>query len=107
MRKILSQVLVTPTNYRRIAARIVPTDQRQAIRAGIIVSHYAFTTQQGQLGYGIISHTTRRAGLCLAERPSIWGGWSEQTGTLTTADGQVYNRVGELVYDLTEQGRTE
>ena len=103
MRKLLSQILIIPTNYRRIAARITPADQRVAIRAGIIISHYAFRTPQGQPGYGIISHTTRRAGVCIADAPSLWGAWSEQTGTLTTADGLVYNRLGELVCDLKEQ----
>src|SRR5215471_8509361 len=83
MRKLLSQVLITPTNYRRIVARITPIDQRLALRAGIIISHYAFTTPQGQPGYGLISHTTRRAGVCIADAPSLWGAWSEQTGTLT------------------------
>jgi hypothetical protein len=57
MRTILKQVLITPRNYSRIAARVVPQDQREAIRPGIIISLYAFTNAQGQQGYVIVSHT--------------------------------------------------
>ena len=67
MKPILKQVLITPGNYRRICARIVPQDQRDAIRPGIRVSHYTFTNSQGQQGHVIISHTTRRAGICFAQ----------------------------------------
>ncbi len=100
MRTLLRQVLITPGNYRRIAPRIVPDDQRQEIRAGIIISHYTFQTAQGQAGYGIISHTTQRAGVCRDGQPSVWGTWNAQTGTITTNDGCVYNRLGEVVDDL-------
>jgi hypothetical protein len=105
IRLLLKAVLITPPNYRRILTRIVPEDQRYAVRAGIIISHYTFTTPDGQTGYGIISHTTRRAGVCIASNPTIWGAWSEQTGTITAAGGLVYNRLGELVCDLKEHVR--
>src|SRR5215510_5149187 len=103
MRTICKHTLITPRNYPRIAARIVPQDQRDAIRPGIIISHYAFTTRQGQDGYVIISHTTRRAGICVAGGRTEWGSWSEETGTLTTDNGQLYNRRGELVLELGTQ----
>jgi hypothetical protein len=35
---LVKQVLITPRNYLRISARIVPQDQREAIRPGIIVT---------------------------------------------------------------------
>jgi hypothetical protein len=97
MRTIFKQKLITPHNYPRIALRIVPPDQRDAIRPGIIISHYAFTTRQGQQGFVIISHTTQRAGVCVADGRTEWGNWSEETGTITTDGGQLYNRRGELV----------
>ena len=103
MRSILRQVLITPRNYPRIALRIVPQDQRDAIRPGIIISHYAFTTRQGQAGYVIISHTTHRAGLCVSGECTEWGSWSEETGTITTDTGRLYNRRGELVFELGTQ----
>ncbi len=103
MKTILRQVLITPRNYRRIAARIVPQDQREAIRPGIIISHYAFTNSQGQQGYVVISHTTRRAGICFADGRTEWGRWSEETGTIITDGGRLYNRVGEEVGDAEDQ----
>jgi hypothetical protein len=103
MRTIFKQKLITPHNYPRIAMRIVPQDQRDAIRPGIIISHYAFTTRQGQDGYVIISHTTRRAGLCIADGCTAWGTWSEETDTITTDGGQLYNRRGERVFAIGSQ----
>jgi hypothetical protein len=102
MRNILKQVLITPRNYLRIAARIVPHDQREAIRPGIILSHYAFTTQDGRQGYVIVSHTTRHAGICLGEARSEWGTWHEETGTISTDSGRMYNRVGEPLFAVGE-----
>src|SRR5262245_25701933 len=98
MRTIFKQTLITSRNYPLIAARIVPQDQRDAIRPGIIISHYAFTTRQGQEGYVIISHTTQRAGICVADGRTEWGSWIEETSTITTDNGQLYNRRGELVF---------
>src|SRR5262245_22045065 len=100
MRTIFKQTLITSRNYPLIAARIVPQDQRDAIRPGIIISHYAFTTRQGQEGYIIISHTTQRAGLCVVDGRTEWGSWSEQTGTITTDTGRLYNRRGEVVFAI-------
>lgn len=100
MRTIFKQTLITPRNYPRIAARIVPQDQRDAIRPGIIISHYAFTNRQGQDGYLIISHTTQRAGLCVAAGRTEWGRWSEETGTITTDSGRLYTRRGEMVFAI-------
>ena len=97
MKTILKQALITPGNYSRIAARIVPQDQRDAIRPGIVVSHYPFTNSRGQRGYITISHTTKRAGICFAEEHTQWGRWDEETGTITTDDGQRYTRAGEHV----------
>ena len=77
-------------------------DQREAIRPGIIISHYAFITQDGQQGYAIVSHTTQRAGICFAEGRSEWGRWSEETGTITTDGGRMYNRVGEPLFEVGE-----
>jgi hypothetical protein len=102
MRTILKQVLITPRNYPRIYARIVPQDQREAIRPGIIISHYAFTTSQGQQGYVIVSHTTQRAGIFFGEGRSEWGRWAEATGTITTDGGRMYNRVGEPLFEVGE-----
>jgi hypothetical protein len=99
MRTILKQVLITPRNYLRIAARIVPHDQREAIRPGIIVSHYAFRTLDGQPGYVIVSHTAQRAGISFGEGCSEWGRWSETTGTITTDGGRMYDRVGEILFE--------
>jgi hypothetical protein len=103
MQSIAKQVLITPRNFPRIAARIVPQDQREAIRPGIIVSHYAFTNAQGQQGYVVISHTTQRAGICFGEGRSEWGTWNEETGTITTDGGRMYNRVGEPLFEVGEQ----
>jgi hypothetical protein len=97
MQSIAKQVLITPRNFPRIAARIVPQDQREAIRPGIIVSHYAFTNAQGQQGYVIISHTTQRAGICFGKEYSEWGTWNEETDTITTDGGRMYNRLGETL----------
>jgi hypothetical protein len=105
MRTILRQVLITPRNYPRIATRIVPQDQRAAIRPGLIISHYAFTTRQCQDGYVIVSHTTQRAGLCVAGGRTEWGSWSEETGLITTDSGRLYNRRGERVFALEAQPR--
>jgi hypothetical protein len=104
MRTILKRVLITPRNYPRIAARIVPHDQREAIRPGIIISHYAFTTSRGHQGFVIVSHTTQREGISLGAGRSEWGTWSEETGTITTDGGRMYNRVGEPLYEVGEQG---
>jgi len=93
-------VLITSRNYLRIYARIVPQDQREAIRPGIIISHYAFTNAQGQQGYVIVSHTTQRAGIYFGAERSEWGTWSEETGTLATDGGRMYNRVGETLFEV-------
>ncbi len=103
MKTLLRQVLITPRNYRRIAARIVPQDQREAIRPGIIISHHAFTDPQGQQGYVVISHTTQRAGICFGEGRSEWGRWSEETGIITTDGGRLYNRAGEKIGEAKDQ----
>jgi hypothetical protein len=50
MRTIIDQGLITPRNFPRIAVRVLPQDQREAIRPGILISHYAFTNLQGQQG---------------------------------------------------------
>jgi hypothetical protein len=103
MKTLLKHVLITPRNYPRIYSRIVPQDQREAIRAGIIVSHYTFNTRLGQTGYVIVSHTTRRAGISFAGEPTQWGVWSEETGTIQTDGGRLYSRVGELVFEAVTQ----
>jgi hypothetical protein len=105
MKKILKQVLITPGNYRRLIARIVPQDQREAIRPGIRISHYAFMNQQGQSGYVVISHTTNRAGLCFAEERTQWGQWSEETEIIITDGGQRYTCTGETVLEIAGQTR--
>jgi hypothetical protein len=97
MKTILKQALITPGNYSRIAARIVPQDQRDAIRPGIVVSHYPFTNSRDQRGYITISHTTKRAGICFAEEHTQWGRWDEETHTLTTDGGQRYTLAGQNV----------
>jgi hypothetical protein len=108
IKTILRCLRITPGNYPRIVARIVPHDQREAIRPGIRISHYAFTNQHGQQRYVIISHTTRRAGICFAEGRTEWGTWDEEAGTLITDGGRLYNRAGEEVADsrtqILEQG---
>jgi hypothetical protein len=103
MKTILKQVLITPRNYSRIAARIVPQDQREAIRPGIRISHHAFINRHGQPGYVIISHTTQRAGICFGEGRSEWGRWNEETGIITTDGGRRYDRAGEEVCDTADQ----
>jgi hypothetical protein len=63
MPTILKQVLFTPRNSPWIAACVVPRDQRTAIRLGIIISHYTFTTSHGQrrvLGYRVAREVQRR-----------------------------------------------
>jgi len=62
-----------------------------------------FVVRQGQPGYLIISHTTRRAGICFAEGRTEWSRWDEETGTITTDSGQRYHRVGEKVCDAGDQ----
>jgi hypothetical protein len=104
MRTIVKQVLITPRNFPRIATRIVPQDQREAIRPGIIISHYGFTTHDGQQGYVIVSHTTQRGGICFGEGRSEWGRWSEETGTINTDAGRMYNRLGEPLFEVGNQG---
>jgi hypothetical protein len=59
--------------------------------------------RHGETGYIIISHSAKRAGICMADGRSERGAWSEQTGTITTNDGRLYNRVGEQICDLKEQ----
>jgi hypothetical protein len=103
MKSILKQVLITPRNYPRIFTRVVPQDQREAIRPGIIISHYAFTNQQGQQGYIIIGHTTQRAGICFAEGRTEWGRWEEETGTIITDSGRLYNCAGEEICEVRDQ----
>jgi hypothetical protein len=105
MKPILRQALITPHNYHRIAARVVPQDQREAIRPGIRISHYAFTNQHGQSGYVIISHTTQRAGICFAAGRTEWGKWNEETSIIITDSGQRYTPVGEEVLDAADQPR--
>jgi hypothetical protein len=97
MKPILKQALITPRNYSRLAARIIPQDQREAIRPGLRISHYAFTCSQVLHGYITISHTTRRAGICFAEERTQWGRWDEETGLITTDGGRLYNCGGEEV----------
>jgi hypothetical protein len=103
MPAIFKHVLITHRNFQRIRAGIVPVDQREAIRPGIIITHFAFTSPQGQPGFVVISHTTQRAGICFADRRSEWGTWSEQSGTITTDGGRLYNRVGETVFEVGDQ----
>jgi hypothetical protein len=106
MKSILKKVLVTPRNFPRVLARIVPQDQREAIRAGIILSHYVFTNRHGQQGYVTISHTAKRAGICFGQERSEWGMWREEAETITTDEGTLYSRVGEvLCTDGEEQGQ--
>jgi hypothetical protein len=105
MKPILRQALITPRNYSRIAARVIPQDQREAIRPGIRISHYAFTNQRGQSGYVIISHTTGRAGICFAEGQTEWGKWNEETSIITTDSGQRYTPTGVEVFDAADQRR--
>jgi hypothetical protein len=107
MKAILKQVLISPGNYRRLCARIVPQDQREAIRPGIRISHYVFTDPRGQQGYVIISHTTGRAGICFGEGRSEWGRWDEEAGTITTDDGRLYTRAGENVLNERTQLREQ
>src|SRR3982074_3456612 len=103
MKTIIRHALITPRNYPRIAARVVPQDQREEIRPGISISHSAFTTAQGQQGYVIISHTTRRAGICFAGERTEWGKWSEETRIITTDSGQRYSYKGEIVAEVGDQ----
>ena len=107
MKPILKQVLITRGNYQRICARIVPQDQRDAIRPGIRVSHYAFTDPQGQQGYVIVSHTTGRAGICFAEGRTAWGRWDEETDIITTDGGRRYTLVGKNMADERQQLREQ
>jgi hypothetical protein len=52
----------------------------------------------GRQGYVIVSHTTRRAGICFGEKPSEWGAWSEETGTIITDGGRMYNHLGGALF---------
>jgi hypothetical protein len=97
MKHILKRALITPGNYPRIAARIAPQDQRDAIRPGLVVSHHAFINSRGQSGHIMISHTTRRAGISFAEECTRWGWWDEDMGIITTDDGRLYRCGGEEV----------
>jgi hypothetical protein len=103
MRTLFTHVLITPRNFQRIRAGIVPLDQREAIRPGIIISHYAVTTQKGQHGYVITSPTTHRAGICFDDGPTEWGTWDEEAGTITTDGGRRYNRVGETMFEVGDE----
>jgi hypothetical protein len=107
MKTIVKHALITPRNYSRVAARIIPQDQREAIRPGIRISHYAFANQHGQQGYVIVSHTTGRAGICFGEGRSAWGRWDEETGTITTDGGRRYTRTGEEVHDSRDRLLTQ
>ena len=73
------------------------------IRPGIRISYYAFTNEQGQQGYVIISHTTQRAGICFAEGRTEWCRWDEETSTITTDGGRLYDRAGEEVGEVRDQ----
>src|SRR5262249_49607496 len=85
---------MTPSNFHRIRVGILPQDRREAIRAGIVTSHYALTRWQNQRGYVLISHTEERAGiLCEGERLE-WGTWSEEAGTCTAPSGRIDSRKG-------------
>lgn len=107
MKLILRQALITPRNYSCIAARLIPQDQREAIRPGIRISHSAFTNSHGQQGYVIVSHTTRRAGICFAEGRTQWGKWNEETSIIVTDTGQRYTYAGENVSDAEHQLREQ
>jgi hypothetical protein len=103
MRTIVRETLVTARNYPRLCQRIVPADQKAALHAGIVISHYAFTNRLGQSGHVIVSHTTRRAGICFAGERTEWGAWCEETGTITADNGKLFNRVGELIFEAVIQ----
>jgi hypothetical protein len=105
MRTIFKHVLITPRNFRRISAGIVPPDQRAAIRAGIYITHYTFTNRQRQTGFVIISHAAQRAGICVAGGPSAWGRWSAEDGRIITDAGRVYSREGEQLYAAVAEHR--
>ena len=98
MRRIIRHVVVTPRNLTRIQARILPRDQREAVRPGILLTHYAFRTPQGRCGFIIISHAACRAGICF-EGPSEWGHWSPEEHLIRTDTGRIYTSEGELVSD--------
>jgi hypothetical protein len=91
MKPILKQALITLRNYSRIAARVIPQDQRDAISPGLRISHYVFSCSQGPHRYITISHTTHRAGICFAEERTQWGRWDEETGIITTDGGRLFN----------------
>jgi hypothetical protein len=103
MKIIFKRQLITPGNYPRMAGRIVPQDQRDAIRPGIRISHYSFTNRQGQQGYVIVCHTTRRAGICFAGEQTQWGRWQQETDVITTDDGRKFTRMGDEIYDAVGQ----
>jgi hypothetical protein len=103
MKHILKRAVITPGNYPRIAARIVPQDQRDAIRPGLVISHHAFINSPGRQGYVIVCHTTRRAGICFADERTQWGRWDEESDILTTNHGQQFTRLGDEVYDAVDQ----
>jgi hypothetical protein len=87
MRMIYHQVLITPRHFPRPRARIGPLDQRAAIRPGISLTHYAFTTPQGQPGYVIISHAAQRAGICGAVAPPHGAGGVWRTAASSRTPG--------------------
>jgi hypothetical protein len=103
MKYILKRQLITPGNYPRVAARIVPQDQRDAIRPGIRISHYSFTSRQGQQGYIIVCHTTRRAGISFADELTQWGRWCDETCFITTDSGRQFTRLGDEAHDVMGQ----
>jgi hypothetical protein len=103
MKAILREVLVTPRNYPRLLARIIPADQKAALYAGIVISHYAFANRAGQSGYMVISHTTKRAGICFTGERTEWGTWNEETDTIQTDGGRLYSRVGEVLFETETQ----
>jgi hypothetical protein len=103
MRAIVRHVLVTPRNLLRVRAKILPRDQREAIRPGILLSHSAFTTRQGRTGFLIISHAARRAGICFEDQPSEWGRSCPEEHCILTDTGQIYSCTGERIERLEEE----
>src|SRR5262245_10005341 len=106
MRYIMRHLLVTPRNLTRIQARILPPDQREAVRPGILLTHYTFRAPQGRRGFIIISHAARRAGICF-EGPSEWGHWSAEEHLIRTDSGRIYTSAGELVSEISWRKRED
>jgi len=95
LHEAMERVTITPENYERIMAKIMPKDQRRQLTYGDVISYYRTEEDEDEPLHITIWHNHGRAAACWVW-DSEWGNWDEVEQTITLDEPGAYGERIEL-----------